>query len=506
MNTPQKSLATVKISSIPVYSEDSFSAARERILLHRQSPLKFQAKLSSAVGATLPGDYSTGRISHNYFSNCTFDHASLKRAAGTGSIFRNTDFLKTDLSHATFQSSTFETCSFEECDLSGCNMSGCYFQDTVWKECAHGVSNMSSAQLNGCTFLGTKPGNLADAVLEDVRLEDVRLANMNLEFSEFKKISTKNVVLPFSQLPYIFGGLQYLMETSDNIRVSSHINAADSISPDEYIAVLKDMEIFYSYQHEYFPLASILLAFQRYEEAVATILCGIGEAALQRDFRMCKYYCKLITNIGCFPKEILTRLYQAICQAAPVQALTGAQYYQYLKYIHEIRSMLIENPNQYPHATLRLETGICEKNISQTALLLSTLDQLLHLNGIPLVQPSVSISHNSPEIFIVNLCGSPISILVAAALILSTVSMVCKAYNDIAKAILNTQEIAKNHRSAKREDLEVQKLSAEIAKLKAENPELQCTLASKRKEITENGIIIVRADLEGEDFDPRKWL
>lgn len=506
MDTPKKSLATVKISNIPMYSESSFCAARERILLHRQSPLKFQAKLSSAVGATLSGDYSTGRISHNYFSNCTFDHASLKRAAGTGSIFRDTNFLKTDLSRATFQSSTFESCSFEECDLSGCNMSECYFQNTVWEKCTYGVSNMSSAQLNNCAFLGTKPGNLAEAVLEDVYLEDVRLANMNLEFSEFKKIRTKNVVLPFSQLPYIFGGIQYLMETSDNVRVSSHINDSDSISPDEYMAVLRDMEIFYSHQQEYFPLASILLAFQRYEEAIATILCGIGEAALQRDFRMCKYYCKLITNIGRFPKEILTRLYQAICQAAPVQALTGAQYYQYLKYIHEIRSMLIDNPNQYPRATLRLETGICERNVSQTALLLSSLDQLLHLNGIQLVQPSISISHNSPEIFIVNLCGSPINILVAATLILGMVSMVCKTYNDVAKAILNTQEITKNHRSAKREDLEVQKLSAEVAKLKAENPGLERTLASKQKEITENGIIIVRADLEGEDFDPRKWL
>lgn len=506
MDISKKSLATVKISSLSEYSEDQFAAARERLLLHKQSQLKFQAKLSSADGATLPGDYSAGRISHNYFSNCTFDNASLKRAAGPGSIFRNTDFIKTDLSQATFQSSTFEACSFSQCDLEGCNMSGCYFQDTGWKDCIHGPSNMSSAHLNGCSFIRTKPGNLAEAVLEDVYLEDIRLANMNLEFAEFKKISTKDVVLPFSQLPYIFGGIQYLVKTSDNVRVSSHINHSNSISTDEYVSVLKDMEIFYSHQQEYFPLASILLAFQRYEEAVAAILCGIGEAALQRDFRMCKYYCKLITNIGCFPQEILTRLYQAICQAAPVQALTGAQYYQYLKYIHEIRSMLIDNPNQYPHAVLRLETGICEKNISQTAILLSALDQLLHLNGISLVQPSISISHNSPEIFIVNLCGTPISILVAAALILEVVSGVCKVYNDIAKAIINTQMITQNRRNAKRADLEMRKLSAEVAKLEAENSGLKDSLSSKKEEITKNGILIVRADVEGQDFDPRKWL
>lgn len=385
-------------------------------------------------------------------------------------------------------------------------MSGCYFQNTSWKHCAHGPANMSSVHLNGCSFIETKPGNLAEAVLEDVYLENIRLANMNLEFSEFKKIHTKGVVLPFSQLPYIFGGIQYLLETSDNVRVSSHINDSGSISSDEYMSVLKDMEVFYSHQREYFPLATILLAFQRYEEAVAVILCGIGEAALQRDFRMCSYYCRLITNIGRFPQEILTQLYQAICRAAPVQMLNGAQYYQYLKYIHEIRSMLIDNPGQYPHATVRLETGICEKNVVQTTLLLSALDQLLHLNGASLVQPSISISHNSPETFIVNLCGAPISMLVIIMLILKVISGVCKVYNDLAEAILNTQKIVQNQRIAGRADLETRKLSAEVSKLEAENPELQHSLADKREEITKSGIIIVRADAEGQDFDPRKWL
>jgi len=506
MDAQKENLEIVKISNIPTYSEDYFFAARERLLLHKQSQLKFQAKLSSAIGATLPGDYSMGRISHNYFSACTFENASLKRVAGTGSIFRDTNFLKTDLTHATFQSSIFETCSFEGCNLEGCNMSECYFQDTVWKDCTHGASNMSSSRLNGCSFLGTKPGNLGEAVLENVYLENVRLANMNLEFCEFQKIKTKNVVLPFSQLPYIFGGLQYLMETSDNVRVSSHINDTGSISPDEYATALRDMEIFYSHQQEYFPLASILLAFKHYEEAIATILYGVKEAALQRDFRMCKYYCKLITNINCFSKEILQRLYQAICQAAPIQALTGAQYYQYLKYIPEIRSMLIDNPNQYPHAILRLETGICGKNISQTSLLLSTLDQLLHLKGISLVIPSISISHNSPEIFTASLCGAPLTILVVAALILNVVSGVCKVYNDVAEVILNTQKITQNHQKSKQAALETRKLAAEVAKLERENPELQHMLTAKKEEITKSGIIIVRADVESQDFDPRKWL
>ncbi len=200
MNQLKAIQVTDKMGSLPVYSDSCFKAAKERLLEHGQSPLKFQAKLSSAVGAVLSGDYSLGRISHNYFSGCHFNGASLFRAAGAGSIFQNTSFFKTNLSNSTFQSSTFEHCVFEESDLSGCNMSECYFLDTTWKECAHGPANMTSSHLSDCAFLGTMPGNLADTVLENIYLENIRLTNINLEFSEFQKISTKDVVFSFSQV------------------------------------------------------------------------------------------------------------------------------------------------------------------------------------------------------------------------------------------------------------------------------------------------------------------
>lgn len=506
MNQQGGNLIPRKMNALPTYSDEQFAAARERILLHGQSRIKFRAELSSAVGATFSGDYSLGRISHNYFSSCYFVHALLRNIAGTGSIFKDTHFFESDLSQSTFQSTTFELCRFEGCDLNGCNMSDCVFQDTIWDRCLNGAANMSSALLRNCTFLETKPGNLAEAVLQDVILENVRLTNINVEFSVFERLRTKNTVLPFSQLPYIFGGLQYLLHTSDDVRVSSHINSSDSISIDEYYSVLKDMEIFYSHQREYFPLANILIAFQRWDEALSATLWGLKEAALQRDFRMCKYYCKLITMNGHFPKETLAVLYSAICESAPVHELSAAQYHQYLKHIPEIRSMLIENPNQHPHALLRIETQINERDTAQTGVLLSSMDQLLHLKGSNLALPSITISHNSPEIFVISLCGLPLNILAVGAFILSAIYGVCKGYNYVADAILKTQEIAKNHREAKRSELETRKLTAEVSKLERENPGLQNELTATRKRLEQAGVVIVNASFEGQDFDPMKWL
>ena len=506
MKKQKEVLMTNQTHDLPVYNEDEFIAATERILLHKQSVIKFKNTLSSAVGATLTGDYSMGRISHNYFSNCHFKNASLQKAAGSGSIFKDTRFTNVNLSHSTFQSSTFDHCVFDDCLMNSCNMSDCHFQDTIWDNCPQGIANMTFAWLNGCAFIKTKPGNLAEAVLEKVVLENVRLTNMNMEFSTFQDLSTKNVVFPFGQLPYIFGGLQYVLETNDNVRISSHINKSDSISVEEYYSILKDMEIFYSYRHEYFPLANILLAFHLWDKALAAILWGLKEAALQRDFRMCKYYCKLIAMNGQFSEKTLRELYQAICQAAPIQALSEAQYYQYLRHIPEIRSMLIENPGQHPHATLQLKTEIDEQDSVKTAILLSSLDQFLHINGAALSHPNITISHNSPIVLVVNLCGVPLTILAVGTLLLSGICNICKAYNSVADAILKTQEIIKNDYCVKRTELETRKLSAEIAKLEQENPGIQKGVVQTRKQLEQYGIIIADASFDGQDFDPMKWL
>lgn len=491
---------------LPQYSEETFSKAVSRILQHKQSTIKFQSSLYGAHGAVFTGDYDLGRISHNYFSECIFQGASLKSVAGSGSIFSDVKFIETDLTHSLFQNSTLERCCFDTCQLEGSNMSECYIQETIWSECPSGIANMASSYLKKCQFLSTKPGNLADSYLDDVYIENIRLTNINMEFTSFKNIHMNNVVLPFSQMPYIFGGLEYLIDTADSVRISSHINNLHSISLDEYIDVLKDMEVFYSYREEYFPLANIMLAFHRYDEALGAILYGIKHSAIQRDFRMCKYYCRMITENGNFSADTLNALYQVLCDATPVYELAEPQYYQYLQHMPEIKSMLVENPNRYPHVLLTLETNINYQEAAPISILLTYLDELIHLDGSFLVNPSITIRHNSPLEFAVSLCGTPLGMLAVTALVLSIISNVCKTYNEVAKAIISTQTIFENAQETELNQLQKKKLSAEIAKLELENSELRDKLAYQRQKITSSGIVIVRASVLGQDFNPMKLL
>ena len=488
------------------YSEQEFNNAVERILMHKQSKLKFQSVLSSANGAILSKDYSLGRISHNYFSNCTFDSASLQQVAGAGSIFKDVSFLCTNLQGALFQHSTFEHCNFRECQLASSNLSESYFMNTSWIDCVSESFNMGGSYFKQCKFFHTRPGNLAEAYLDDVFFEDVRITNMNMEFATFDKVHAQNVVLPFSQMSYVFNGLSYLFETSDEVRISSHINDAHSISVSEYIEVLKDMEIFFSYKKEYFPLANILLAFKRYNEALDAILLGITQATLQRDFRMCKYYCKLLTDNGKFDRHTLSEFYQRLCSASQIHSLSEAQHYQYMLHIPEIRSMLLENPEGYPHVTLTLYTEISDPESYQVSVLLASLDEFIHLKGSRLVNPSITISHNSPPVFAINLCGIPQEMLAVCAFILVSIAYVCKNYNEIAQAIVATQTIKENAQKLKLQKLEQKKIALEIQRLEIENEELIDRVNARNREITKSGIIISRAEITAQDFDALSYL
>lgn len=490
------------------HTKKDFQAATERILRHQQSVIKFSSTLSGANGAIFNGKYTLGRVSHSYFSNSLFQNAYLDRVAGSGSIFSHVNFENTNLNSSGFQNSTIAFCKFENCNLKSCNMNNCYISDTDWIDCNLQDFNLSNSYLKNCAVLHNKtnPGNLGDCYFDKVHFEGHRLTNMNLEFSHFKAVTMEDVVLPFSQMPYIFGGLTYLLNTEDNVRISSHINAYDEISVEEYVEVLYDMIVFYSHKQEYFPLANILLALQYKKEAWQAVFAGIVMASNQRDFRMCKYFCELITSTGNITASQMQTLYHALIKNTPIQTLSEAQYYEYNKYIPEIRTMLLDNPNNQPHGTLMLTTNIKISDSKNISKLLSCLDTFIHLECCPLEKPSIEITHNSPLAIIIHLCGNPLIILSAMFFILTITSKVCKTYNDIAQAIIATQNVIENNNKNTRNDLENMKLYAEIEHLKLENKQLKNTISQHNAEITQSGIIITRSDVFDCDFNPYKWL
>lgn len=497
-----------------LYTEAEFSKAKDNILLHKQSTVKFNSILEGANGVTLNGDYTLARVSHNYFSDCIFDTSSLDSVAGTGSIFTNVKFLNTNIENAGFSNGTMDNCYFENCTLNNSNFSNSYICNTTWKDCDLKGLNISASYLINCKFSGTltKPGNLNETHFESVELNDIRFTNLNLEYALFENIKTHNTILPFSQIPYIFGGIDYLLNTNDNVRISSHINQRESISTSEYIAVLSDMEVFYSYKNELFPLANILLSLDRKDEALYAALCGIVLSIKENDYRMCKNFAKLLTFKEFFSAEQLNSLYKEIETRISIKDLSEAEFFQYNKYIFDIRSLLTDNPNNKT-ITLSLKTNIENTDSKAASLLIDMIDHFTHLDGVNLTQPRITISHNSPLLLAVTISGLSLAKIIAiTGLILTTVAGVCKSLNEIADLILKIQKIIKNRKERKdkekeehnKKDKEIKQASAiesEIYNIEIVNPTIYTEINKYSQTIQSSSIEIDNAYVDCENFN-----
>ena len=497
-----------------LYTEEEYNKAKENILLHKQSTVKFNSVLEGANGVTLYGDYTLARVSHNYFSNCIFDSASLDSVAGTGSIFTNVKFLNTNINNAGFSNGTIDNCYFENCTLNNSNFSNSYIRNTIWKDCNLSGLNISASHLKNCKFCGetTKPGNLNETHFESVEINDVRFTNLNLEYSMFENIKTHNTILPFSQIPYVFGGIDYLLNTKDNVRISSHINKTDSISISEYIAVLNDMEVFYSYKNELFPLANILLSLGRKEEALYAALCGIVFSIKESDYRMCKNFAKLLTYKQFFSPEQLVSLYKEIESRIIIKELSDADFFQYNKYIYDIKSLLNSNPNNKT-ITLFLKTNIENTDSKEASLLIEMIDHFTHLDGVNLSQPKLTISHNSPLLLAVTISGISLAKIIAiTGLILTAVAGVCKSLNEIADFIIKIQKIIKNRKDRKdkdnehrdKRDKEIKQAStieSEIYNIENANPNIYKEINIYSQTINSSNILIDNAIVDCENFN-----
>ena len=117
---------------------------------------------------------------------------------------------------------------------------------------------MNDVIFTDCNFIDCKwvPIAIKNTVFKNTVLQNVKFKSMNFEFSTFDNIKLDRVTLPFPTIPYIFNGLNYLKNTSDIVRITS-AKSQNGISIDEYFQILDDLEKFYKFTNNYFPLTNI---------------------------------------------------------------------------------------------------------------------------------------------------------------------------------------------------------------------------------------------------------
>lgn len=479
-------LSKVK-SGLPSYSIRDLDSAMNEIEKHGQNKACNNNRLFKlGYGATYNGDYTRMSLKRTFLKECKFKNANFTNAAVTGSRFSNTDFIDCIISGANFQycdftgstiknfdcnlvmdTSNFSQSNFSNAKLIDINITACTFSQVLFERTLIQNCRIISSTFEN-SFFGT------------AYLRDLELRNINIDYADFSGVKMDNVVVPFSQIPYTFGGLSYLFSTSDNVWVSSKINSSNRISVDEYKRVVPSLGIYYLSINEFFPLANIYIAVGNDEYALKAIVNGLLYSVNIRDFRMLKYYCKLATTNTRFTNDNLKYLYERISELLPVSDLTNSELHNYLIHFGEIRTMLLDNDYRKPSLEIIIKTNIDSDDAHRVGLLIRFINRILDEVGSLSKSSYIELRHQSPYEFLIRCIDTPDKLI---AVVISLLTLLWRI-DKTAHSLLDG----------------VQKWLL-IKKLKLEIKQLENKMSSEIKEIQDSGIRIVGASHNMRNID-----
>lgn len=484
-------------------SQTDLDKAVEQLQAHVKSKRNYignQYLLSK--GAHLEVDWQSQNHRREYYSDCSFVHSNLDEAGFTGGIFSETSFSECNVNFTNFNNCIFKTCSWQ--DDSASFHTGTNFSQSVFLDCnLHGIwlhgGNLSDAKivnttLNRCRFRSTQ---FEGAVFDNTFLDHVRFGKLNLEFVHFRNVHCDTVTLPFPSIPYIFGGIDYLLNTTDYVRVTSAKSSNNKISREEYLYLLPTLTTYFAGTESFFPLSNILLAQGEAQRAKAAVLAGISQSLLLRNYGLLFHLCELISERSLLSGRECVDLYTDIWLSAKSQGITQNDYYLLDNTMQKIQQTLLSfNQNKICFV---LETNINSTDSKKLSILLSELEQfsvLVDSNA----KNRIELRHCSPyEIFVTIWTGIE-DLAPYIGLFYCAFMGIDKLYNKVLDDISKTQSVVMAEIERKKTRLEVesiqlanegQKIDIEIKK--QELISMRQNTNRTYENITEAGIIICTA-------------
>lgn len=318
--------------------------------------------------------------------------SNFQSAAVTGSKFTNCHFIKS----ANLNDANFEFCDFIDCffilgnGLNSISFNGSYFIETTFQNTDIMHTTFTNVIFENCTFenLKIESTTFENSTFINCTFNHVDLSELNMDFVDFESIKQMNeVVLPLSQISYMFGCLDYLLTTNDRIYINSkdkNICIAD---------ILQDLLCYYTNSREFFPMANILIAQKRFEQAREVIVYGIRSLvqAESIDFRMFKYLCKLASKYSLLRKIEKDYLNAGIISIFEDKTLS--RYRSKLNsHLGEIQTYLSKENGS---AIVSLETNLANVNPQRIASIIEITNLIEDLFGCNI---AIKVTHNSSPI------------------------------------------------------------------------------------------------------------
>lgn len=333
-------------------------------------------------------------LEYTEIKECNFDFASI-----TGSIYRDCTFTDNSIHESDFEFCEFSNCNFQNKSPINCSYNNSNFINSRFFGVTFDACTFTSAYFEECQFNGgeIKYSTLENSAFKDCTFNNMDFRNLNMDFVEITSPHMNYVVLPMAQIPFMYGCMNYLLETKDAVKISKGKDA--DISVHEYLEkVVPLMKKYFDESGQYFPLSNIYIALKEYDLATQALKKGLSIAIENRDFRMLKYYCYLIAKSGCFRPDTLHMFYNNICRLSPQGKGSMNELKNYTRHIGEIKAILFEQTS-ISNLNMTIRTDIQSKNISKLSYILESIFSISKTDiGYGVNQVEILITENSPLI------------------------------------------------------------------------------------------------------------
>ncbi len=475
------------------FDEDEIQKAKEVLNKHAGILAGSNNEIfNNSIGATFDNyDFTNMGIKRSYLTGCIFINANFTGAAVTGSHFISTKFNNCIIEGTNFQCCDFTDCFFkndtEEAFILSSNMSNSNFTNTVFKRIVFRQNTIYQSIFDECIFedciLTTT--TLEGSIFNNCRFTNMDMRIINMDYISLNNPKMENVILPFYQIPYVLNGLNYILNTNDQVWIESECSLESKIRPTEYYKLLDYMGIFFFDKDEFFPLINIYLAQNKPATALEFAKEGIRNSVKFNDFRMIKHICRLITSTTDFSPKEIKEIYYLIEELYNPKYIDKNNIISYLNNISEIKNILLKGDFNQETLEILIKTNIDASDATGISDFIKELTVTLDNIAGDSRSQYIELRHQSDYSIIftcVNIIEEIIPILVSFYAFFGVVDKSAKFYDTLLnikqkKKTKKESVITVESKSEKDEAYEsrIRELEKQVKELKSEKRELNKT-------------------------------
>ena len=434
-----------------------------------------QTSFQQICSTTVSYDFKRKDLKRVNVKDAIFHKCSFEAAAGTGSKFSDTEFSLCNFTGSNFQDCYFNACKFSNHTIiEGANFSNSAFIECVFKHVIIKRSTFFDCRFENCTFDSCEiySDTTESSVLYNCEISNIDLAHLNIEYMQVKNTRLNGVTLPPYQIAYIIGAPMALLNHSEKIDVYTDDG---TISCEKYCKLYEDLCLYYLDQKEYFPLANLLIALNKYSEAYEYIKLGIEKSCDYFDFRMLKHFCRLACYSEAFNSQQLKYLYTLITQLSYTSSWDLNTLHSYMLHIGAIREILLNSSHDDKQCVeVLIKTDIDKDDLDLINKLYNEINVIIREKCSAEHIDFIELRHNSPYELLVTCIDSLPDILAFLSTLYGVLSVGNK-FVDIYKNVAETKRISQENSLYK-----YQKEQAQLV-IKLKNIELQQKLEEMNK-------------------------